>query len=238
MTRTIVMSDPHGSRALFDRILEHAGFDDTDRLVVAGDLIDVGGDDIVACAESLEATILAGNHEIAAALGIRISPQSPGSLDRGPEFAERFVSGAWPLAIAVDGWLITHAGVSAALADIIAEENGDPDRIAETLNRRFREEVTEAAASRPLPAAGLDRYRLLGGEQGPLWFRPADPNLLPAGLRQIAGHTPPELLGAPELAAIEAAGWLLIEPGGHDGDPLSGGRYALVEGGDARVVAL
>ena len=112
MPRTIVVSDLHGTTSLLERALEHSGFGANDTLVVAGDLIDVGGDDTVALAESLGATVLAGNHEVAAAMGLlRISPQNPDSLTRGPEFAGRFATGEWALAAAADGWLITHAGV-------------------------------------------------------------------------------------------------------------------------------
>jgi hypothetical protein len=233
VSRTIVVSDLHGSNSLLELALEHAGFGAGDTLVVAGDLIDVGPDDTVALAESLGATILAGNHEVAAAMGLRISPQHPESLMRGPEFVGRFAAGEWPLAAAVDGWLITHAGVSTALSELITEAEDDVDAIARELNRRFRDDIARAVRSMPLTASDLDRFALIGSEMGPLWFRPTDLARIPGGLRQIAGHTPPELLAAADLAALESRGWRLVEPGGHYGEVKA--RYAVIEDGNARV---
>jgi len=234
--RTFVVSDLHGNNALLERILDHAGYAQGDRLVVAGDLVDVGTDDTIALAESLGAIILAGNHEIAAALGVRISPQNPSSLSRGPDFAGRFASGEWPMAVEVDGWLITHAGVSVALDDIIARADGDAAAVASELNRLFVDEVTRAVRSMPLAPEDLDRFRLIGGELGPLWFRPTDLARIPSGLKQVAGHTPPELFSSMELAALESRGWRLIEPGGHGGE-IGGVRYAVIEDGQATVVS-
>ncbi len=236
MPRTIVVSDLHGNTSLLERALEHSGFGANDTLVVAGDLIDVGADDTVALAESLGATVLAGNHEVAAAMGLRISPQNPDSLTRGPEFAGRFATGEWALAAAADGWLITHAGVSIALDDVIAKAHGDIEALAHELNRQFRDEVSRAVRSMPLGPEDLDRFRLIGGEMGPLWFRPTDLARIPGGLRQIAGHTPPELFSAGELAALESRGWRLVEPGGHVGEIVA--RYAVIENGDAHVVSV
>ena len=235
MTRTIVISDLHGSTALLDAILEHASFSSDDRLVVAGDMIDVGTQDVVSAVRDLGATVLVGNHEVAAAIGLRISPQNPESLARGSEFADNVLSGRWTLATVVDDWLVTHAGVSVTLEDVITRCDRDPVRIAEALNALFREEVERALAESPLTPAGLDGFRLLGGEMGPLWFRPFDLSRIPSGIRQIVGHTPPELLAKEQLSALEAHGWRLVEPGhraGHNGTV----RYAVVENGLARVI--
>jgi len=236
VARTVVVSDLHGNSALLERVLEHAEYGSDDQLIIAGDLIDVGTDDTIGLAESLGATVLAGNHEVAAAMGLRISPQNPESLTRGPEFAGRLASGEWRLAAAVEGWLVTHAGVSVALDDIIALSDGDPQALADELNRQLVEEISRAVRSMPLATEDLDRFRLIGGEMGPLWFRPMDPTRIPAGLRQIAGHTPPELLSAVELELLESQGWRLIEPGGH-GSEVNGVRYAVIENGEARVVS-
>lgn len=234
MPRTIVVSDLHGSTERLERALEHASFSASDRLVVAGDLVDVGPGDVVGLAESLGATILAGNHEVAAAVGLKIVPQHAATLERGPQLATHFAEGTWPLALEADGWLITHAGVSSALSDVISRVNQDPVALAAELNRMFRAEMTAAMASMPLEWPDMERFRLIGGEMGPLWFRPMRLIDLPSGLRQIVGHTPPELLPDSGRALLESSGWLLIEPGGHAG----GGRafrYALIEHGEARV---
>lgn len=235
MARTIVLSDLHGDNALLERILEHASFGDDDRLVVAGDMIDVGGDDVVSAVTALGATVLVGNHEVAAAIGLRISPQDPASLARGAEFADNVISGRWSLAAVVDGWLVTHAGVSVALEDVIAMNERDPERIAEALNTLFAQEIERAVGLAPLAPEDLDGYRLLGGEMGPLWFRPFDLTRIPSGIKQVVGHTPPELLSEAQLGALEAHGWRLVEPGHRAGQEDSV-RYAVIEGGIARVV--
>lgn len=233
MTRTIVLSDLHGDASLLSRALEHAEFTSSDRLVIAGDLIDIGSDDTLGAAEAAGATILAGNHEVAAALGLLISPQDPLSLERGPWFFERFVDGDWPLALEVEGWLITHAGVSLALDDIIEQVGGEPARVAELLNAVFRSEMAHAETDPPRTWTDLQRLRIVGGQMGPLWFRPLNPQHVPSGLRQIVGHTPPDLVGEARLEQLHALGWRLVEPGGHH--RRGGFRYAVIENGDATV---
>jgi hypothetical protein len=234
LARTIIVSDLHGSAAMLDRTVEHSGLTAADTLVIAGDLVDIGPDDVISRARELGAIILVGNHEVAAALGLRISPQHPESLVRGPEFARLMREGEWPLAMAVDGWLVTHAGVSTALDDIIVNEGLDAELVAADLNRRFADEITDASARVPAEWDSLERYRTLNCSSGPLWFRPMHLSQVPAGVHQIVGHTPPEVLGDAAIDRLADLGWLLIEPGGH-GD--SGGlRYAIVEDGTARVV--
>lgn len=235
MARTIVVSDLHGDNALLERVLEHASFAGDDRLVVAGDMIDVGCDDVVSAVSGLGATVLVGNHEVAAAMGLRISPQDPRSLERGPEFAELMTSGRWSLATAVDGWLVTHAGVSVALEHVIALHDRDPHRIATALNELFVAEVQRAMQNPPVTPDDLDSYQLLGSEAGPLWFRPFDLTRVPRGLRQIVGHTPPELLSKAQLRELDTHGWRLIEPG-HRAGQQAAVRYAVIEDGEAHVV--
>jgi len=236
LPRTIVVSDLHGNAALLERALEHAQFaSGEDRLIVAGDLVDVGSDDTIALAEQLGATVLAGNHEVSAAIGLRISPQNPETLARGPEFAGRFASGEWPLAVAVDGWLVTHAGVSVALDDIVIMAGHDVETVADRLNELFRTEISSAVRRMPITWEGLTSFRLIGGEMGPLWFRPTSLHHVPSGLRQVVGHTPPEMLSPAQLASLDSRGWRLVEPG-RRGDPGAGFRYALIENGDAEVV--
>jgi hypothetical protein len=235
--RTIIVSDLHGNVSLLEDVLHHAVFSAGDRLIVAGDLVDVGTDDTIAMADSLGATVLAGNHEVSAAIGLRISPQNPETRAMAPELARRFASGEWPLAVEVEGWLVTHAGVSEALSDVIGPAAGDAAAIASTLNEHFRDEISSAVRRMPLDYDELGGYRLIGGELGPLWFRPVSLTHIPSGLRQIVGHTPPEAVASEHLAALRSRGWLLVEPGGHAstgrGPRL---RYAVVEDGEARVI--
>lgn len=235
MTRTIVLSDIHGHRSLIDSALSHAGFSAGDRLVLAGDVVDVGTDDVIALATELGATILAGNHEVAAALGLSITPQNPETRLRRDEFAEKFASGQWPLAFAAEGWLITHAGISIALDDIYRQHPGDAAGLAADLNARFAAEM-RAAISTPQPDwAGIERFRLLGGAMGPLWFRPEQGSQL-APINQIAGHTPVDSYPPVVVRDFTLRGMLLIDMAGHDRAPAPGRfRYALVEDGMARV---
>jgi hypothetical protein len=233
-----VVSDLHGRLASFEAALAHARFDPArDRLVTAGDLIDVGEDDVVSHAEALGATVLVGNHEIAAALGLRIFPQNESSVARGDEFAAKIGRGDWKLAAEADGWLITHAGVSVTLSDMISALGTDAAAIAATLNGRFADEFADAVTHRPLSWDDLERYRLLGGQAGPLWFRPMDTTLLPFGIRQMVGHTPPESMSETSVRVLGLAGWLLVDSGGHGRSASSTHfRYGLIEDGHAVVV--
>lgn len=234
--RTIVVSDLHGTAALLERSLADAAFTDEDTLIIAGDLLDGGSDDTVGLAESLGATVLAGNHEVSAALGVIIAPQDASTRRRASELRERFSSGEWPLAAAADGWLVTHAGLSVEFRHLIEQAAADPARLAARLNDDFRREVDEASKAMRRGGVALERFPLLGSAMGPLWFRPFDLTDIPAGIRQIVGHTAPELLGEKVSARLAERGWRLVEPGGHRGRRPAY-RYAVVEGGQTRVVS-
>jgi hypothetical protein len=234
--RTIVVSDLHGYDALLENALEDAGFGAGDALVVAGDLVDIGPDDCIALAQAHGATILAGNHEVSAALGLDITPQNPETPARHAEFAARFLSGEWPLAAAVDGWLVTHGGLSTMFADDIERAGGDVERLAASLNDAFRDELRRFLGGE-LSAWSLGRSRIVGSELGPLWFRAATPEMVPDGLEQVVGHTPCEIFGRGKLAALQGKPFLLVDPGAHlESDPRRRFRYAVIEGGGARVV--
>lgn len=246
MPRTIVISDLHGMVQPLERVLAHAQASSEDEIVIAGDLVDIGTDDTIGRASDIGALVLAGNHEVAAALGLVISPQNKESLDLGPEFAERITWGDWRLAHACDGWLVTHAGVSSAFLASTGLLGQDAETLADSLNALFVEEMTRAVRSVPMDWWDLEEYAILGGHGGPLWFRPLRTAKLPAGIRQIVGHTPPETFEDYELEALERAGWLLIDPGiGHGRTGSRRGmahlidpsfRYAVIEAGDARVI--
>lgn len=240
MSRTIVVSDLHGRLAPLEAALEHAEFDpDLDQIVIAGDLIDVGTDDILERAEELDAIVLPGNHEVAAALGLRITPQNIESIEHGPDYAERMLSGEWPLAIAIEGWLISHAGLSITFSDIANPFAGDLPGLVGELNDRFVDEMSEALQSAPLEWESLERFRILGSPAGPLWFRPRLPEMVAWGINQVAGHTPPETLSEFEGHRLTSAGFLLVDPGGHAGRAHPKGpafRYAVIEDAAATVV--
>lgn len=236
MRRTIVISDLHGFEFLLDNALADAGYTRGDRLIVAGDLIDIGPDDCVTAAQRKGATILAGNHEVSAALGVDIAPQNRESPAKGPKFARRFVSGDWPLAVAVEGWLITHGGLSTLFEDDIERAGHDPELIAASLNERFRGELRRFLQG-GVSMWGLGRSRIIGSEFGPLWFRGALANQVPDGLRQIVGHTPCELFSAEQVRALSSKPFLLVDPGAHLEPDVHRFRYAIIENGEAEVVA-
>lgn len=235
--RTLVLSDLHGDSVLLERALEHARFAAGDRLIIAGDLLDGGPDDTVGLARSLGATVLAGNHEVSAAVGLVISPQDESTRERQAELAEKFISGEWSLAMEVEGWLVTHAGVSAALEDYIVRATRSPAVLAELLNEDFIQEMRQATThSDSFSWSAMERYRLAMGALGPLWFRPDELSMLPRGLKQIVGHTPPEHFSPRHVDALESHGWLLVDAGGH-GLGRSEFRYAEIADGEARVVS-
>lgn len=233
--RTIIVSDLHGFDALLENALADAGFGASDRLVVAGDLVDIGPDDCIATARSHGALILAGNHEVSAALGVEIYPQNTETPSRAAEFAEEFLSGEWPLAVAVDGWLVTHGGVSTLLGDEIARAHGDAEALAGELNSAFVREMRLYLNERV--ADDLTGSPILGSPLGPLWFRAGRRELVPDGLAQIAGHTPCEFFSADGLAMLASKRFLLTDPGAHlESNPRRRCRYAVVEDGTARIV--
>jgi hypothetical protein len=234
--RTIVVSDLHGFAALLENALDHARFNASDRLVVAGDLVDTGPDDCIAAAQAHGATILAGNHEVSAAIGVDISPQNDDTPERAGEFAERFVSGDWRLAAAVDGWLVMHGGLSVAFQNEIDVARGDVERLASELNEAFRAEVKRYLDGET-STWSIGRSRIVGSEFGPLWFRAAHAAMVPDGLKQVCGHTPCELIPASTLPQLERKPFLLVDPGAHlEANPRHRVRYALIEDGEAHVV--
>ena len=236
MARTIIVSDLHGYPELLDNALEDAAFGEGDRLVVAGDLVDVGPGDCIAAAEGHGAVILAGNHEVSAALGLPIWPQNPETPARGPELARRFLTGEWPLAAAVEGWLVCHGGISVLFRDLIAQAGGDAEMLASALNESFRAEIRDLLdADMTIDDEG--RSLLVSNELGPLWFRAGRADLVADGLRQVAGHTPCELFSPAQLAALARKDFLLTDPGAHlERDPRRHVRYVVIEDGEARLV--
>lgn len=144
---------------------------------------------------------------------------------RGPS-APRRSRGPWKVATCVEGVLVTHGGVSSCYQAMFEGEcGGDPALLAERLNREFL-----TAVLRELETGEWDEHGILG-DGGPIWFRPTPwSRLLPlAGIRQVAGHTPPQ-------EEFEAAGFYMIDPSAWLGlDDPGRFRYAVVEHGQVRV---
>lgn len=233
--RTIVFSDVHGEPDIIAAVVAHSGFDASiDRLVFAGDAIEIGRD-ASRCLDLLEelgAECLVGNHEYAVFTGrpVEDEPLDPAFVRRVTESIE---SGRWRLAASADGVLITHAGVDERFG--LGLEPGDRSS-AEFIAQLLNDEFAIAVASRSRKAGTVV------GFSGPLWWRPGfDGDPVP-GVTQVAGHTPPEILSGTDAAAYWA------EKGIHLVDPYVRGwrmrgflpptpvRYAVIEDGVVRVV--
>ena len=107
--RTLIVSDAHGYPQLVQNAIDAAG--DYDQLVFAGDAVDIGPDPrgVLSLLRELDAVCLMGNHDAAALLCQRISPQdyvSFGVADEARTWME-----SWRITYLVDGVLISHAGV-------------------------------------------------------------------------------------------------------------------------------
>ncbi len=235
--RTVVFSDVHGEPSVIRSVVEHSGFDArTDRLVFAGDAIEVGRDSAGALdlLDELGAEFLVGNHEYALFADGALEAE-PVGVQVEEAVLERIGSGSWPLVAVVDGVLITHAGISQVFAEQFGFTGvgGAVLALAERINRAFR----EAVVSGDFTVEGVC------GRGGPLWYRPRGGAAPLRGVVQVAGHTPVSLLHAQgEAERLADAGMYLIDPhvrrwralGFPPPPPV---RYAVIENGDVRVVS-
>ncbi len=235
--RTIVFSDAHGEPDVIKAVVEHSAFDPhADRLIFAGDAIEVGRDSAGALAllEELGAEFLVGNHEYALLVE---GPLESEPLASGVESTvrERMRSGAWKLVAETGGVLVSHAGISELFAEQYANatRDGSLADFARSLNREF----IEALASPDLVLDGVC------AQEGPLWYRPRRGGRPLQGVVQVAGHTPISLLHAEgEADRLAEDGMYLVDPhirrwrarGYPPPVPL---RYALVEDGEVRIVS-
>jgi len=230
--RTIVFSDVHGEPAVIRRVLEHSGYSaGDDRLVFAGDAIDIGRDS-AGCLDLLDdlgVEFLVGNHEYGAFLDWGFEPLEPRVKET---IDSRLTSGEWLLAAEADGVLITHAGVSADWHDRFGEAGeGDVARFVAALNDEFRRAVESGLWSEGVVE-----------DDGPLWWRPGRGEPEVPELVQVLGHTPPEMLGSTDsVDALAKSGFYLIDPyvrkwAGQGFPPPAPVRYAVIEVGAVRVV--
>ena len=232
--RTIVFSDVHGEPDIIHGVVEHSGYvAGEDRLIFAGDAIDIGRDSAgcLKLFDELGAEFLVGNHEWGAFIDWGFEPLAP-EVDAA--VTKHISDGDWPLAAQADGVLITHAGVSAEWADVFDEvAEGDVARFVDALNLGFRGAVE----------LGMFAAQGVIGDDGPLWWRPPcrDGVGLP-GVAQVCGHTPREIMDEWEPAEpLGTAGLYLVDPwvrgwekrGFAAPTPV---RYAVIEGGGVRVI--
>lgn len=170
MQRCIVIADAHGQPWLIQNALDHAKYDpDRDRLVFAGDLVDIGFDalDCIRLLKENHAELLCGNHDLAIVLGKRIWPQN--SFDHETESAIIAMKDEFKIATMSYGFLITHAGLAKSFK--LPEPYSIPGSYSDDLNHMLYDE--------------------LWTNNSPLWYRPT-PDNLPRDIPQIVGHTPPE----------------------------------------------
>ena len=150
--RRLVVGDLHGDWPTLLRLLRHVGAitDDGERLpgwwlAQLGDLIQGGqpsADDERCLAEGLRLfdVLLLGTHELPHAYG---GAGFPSFLGRGPllpaaldALAAAVVAGRFQVAAAVDGWLLTHAGVHPTMQERLALPS-DAAACATVLTDRF-----------------------------------------------------------------------------------------------------
>jgi hypothetical protein len=211
-------------------------------LVFGGDFLD-RGTDAQGCLDLIErfaGEVLLGNHDLAVLLDTPVWPQEPDSPAFRPLLIEKVLNAdpgcAWKAVTAVEGVLVSHAGISARYERVFREAcEGDPAILAERLNTEFRDAVRQRVEggedSQRAAAGGRDSQGLFG-DYGPFWFRPPPfTHARPlAGVTQVAGHTP-------AMKELAKDAFYMIDPGvwlADFGEPLLF-RYAIIEEGRVRV---
>jgi len=242
--RTIVVSDVHGFPELVENALVRFGFDPVcDGLVFAGDFLDRGPepDRCLEVLESAGAVMLVGNHDEGILLDRWVPGTTADSRRFRPTLIEHVLDDAsdarWCLAHAVDGVLVTHAGVSALWQREFDEEcGGDAALLARLLNDEF---VTACRAAFETGDFAGDRVL---GEDGPLWWRFWERGRTPPldGCVQVFGHTPVKMLAHSD-SSLQRMDLFAVDPFvyGYDAGnrpPAGRCKYAVIEGGDVRIV--
>jgi len=171
--KTIICSDCHGRPDLLTNVIRHSGYvDGQDRLIFAGDLVDIGYDPIN-CLDILErhnAELLWGNHDLARYLGHPIWPQS--SYD--PDIYESLYNSRYDFQVATivgDDILVTHAGLGERFYNSYFKPRDDIEYVCEVLNTMS--------------------LRDFWNDYSPVWYRSNNYDRLVNHFRQICGHTPP-----------------------------------------------
>jgi len=234
--RTIVLSDAHGEPAVIRGVVAHSGYDPgVDRLVFAGDAIEVGRDSAgcLALLDELGAEFLVGNHEYALFVdrALEAEPVDPAVE---AHVRERISCGRWGVVTEADGVLVSHAGVSQYFAGEFSQAVGRSlGEFVDAVNDAF----WRALAS---PDSALEG---VCGQSGPLWYRPRGGMAPLRGVVQVAGHTPIGLLHrSDEAERLAKGGFHLVDPNvrqwrAEGYPPPAPLRYAVIEAGHVRVVS-
>jgi hypothetical protein len=186
--------------------------------------------------------VLLGNHDLAVLLDTPVWPQEPDSPAFRPRLIEKVLdkdpAAAWKAVTAVEGVLVSHAGISALYERVFRETcHGEPAVFAERMNEEFWDSVRSwlGGERHAVDAADAETVADAGdlfGDYGPFWFRPPPfTNARPLnGVTQVAGHTPP-------IGGLAKDGFYMIDPGvwlADFGEPLQF-RYAVIEEGRVSV---
>lgn len=206
--KTIVISDCHGRPELINNAIEHSGYQENqDKLVFAGDFLDIGPDPLgcLDILEELDSELLWGNHDLARYLRHPIWPQS--TYD-DPKIHERLCEVATKFKVATchDGFLVTHAGLS----ECYDFEGAPINKISDYLNKIKLKEFWV--------------------EYSPIWYRPNHYIKPYSGIKQVVGHTPPTSVPAfQDFVSVDP--WC---PGNFD-DPKRF-RYAVIKDQKVNIV--
>lgn len=234
--RTLVLADIHAFPDLIFSAIEaeeKASGIKVERIVFAGDYIDIGPDPL-AVLDFVEndprvVSVLWGNHDAAIIAKQRISPQSPESWALRGRLLKHVDD--WKLATVVDGVIITHAGIS-RVYDYQYQQRGI-DGLCDYLNEEFRTDINDVLGEDGALFASLNMFT---GEDEPLWYRPFPFSLPKSGFKQIAGHTPDGCYTEAQLKSMRDKGLRLIDPYCREiGNQVGRYKYAIVSDGHVRV---
>lgn len=200
--KTVIFSDVHGCKEALDWIFDNVP---ADRYIFGGDAVDsgpTGGS--VYCVNTLnsreDVTFIVGNHEFAHFIGMDIWPYDD-VLDviLQEEFDNSFYSGKWKYSESVEGFLITHAGVSKQLRNNFDFDIRDVEGFSKEMNELFHNSLSKLYESysyiNDLPMFLLDN-------DSPLWYRPS-PYTVCREIPQVVGHTPRNAFKEKVLESLE-----------------------------------
>lgn len=215
--RAIVLADAHAQPWLIENALEHSHYDKSkDKLIFAGDWLDIGPEpkECLLLLEEMGAEMLIGNHELAIATRTLICPQDFRSWSFEDFITDKIINRQWGVVTLWDRVVISHAGFSMEYESELSRKTAP--EFVDSVNRRF-----------------FDRFLTsdleFTGMQGPLWWRP-DAYRSPAqSIKQIVGHTPPELLKS-------YRNFHVIDPYNSTKFEKDRFRYAIIQDGEVTVV--
>jgi hypothetical protein len=234
--RTLVISDCHGQPHLIKNALKDSGYEiGVDRLIHAGDIIDVGdqGLECIALLIKNEAELLWGNHDAAVPLNKAIWPQNVYDTETRDKIVS--ISSMFTMAAHVDEFpkhkvhniLITHAGIS---TDYYFQ-NIDP--LIKMINSHLYTEDFPSTSTCLAHYLNTRKLRDLWEDNSPLWYRPKPDDLPYKSIVQVVGHTPPAWI---EKSVGKLENFYVIDPYSKEGFGGDRFRYVIIEDGKIKLV--